>query len=125
MLSFPNNGKGANSWQQVAIVKMIKLKRNIRQSFKDTLLFDTCYFIIFLFLIGTFSDGSYTIGMFVLIDFLTVALVTIYYFIFNLAIQSIDKTVGILTKALLLFALAELSVLTLTGELRWFESHGH
>ena len=100
--------------------KMTKLTSNIKQSFKDTLLFGCLYFIIFLFLIGAFSDGSQITGMFVLIDFLVVSIVTIYYFIFSFIIKLTDKTIGVLSTALLLFVLAELSVLTLTGELPIF-----
>ena len=99
---------------------MTRFTNNIKQSFKDTLLFDCFYFIIFLFLIGTFSDGGQTTGMFVLIDFLVVATVTVYYFIFSFIIKLTDKRIGILLTALLLFVLAELSVLTLSGELPIF-----
>jgi hypothetical protein len=99
---------------------MTKLASNIKHSFKDTLLFIGCYLIIFLLLIGTFSDGRQTTAMFVLIDFLVVVIVTIYYFIFSFIIQLTNKTIGIIIKALLLFILAELAVLTLTGELPLF-----
>ena len=99
---------------------MAKLASNIKQLFKDTLLFIVFYFIIFLLLITTFSDGSQTTGMFVLIDFFVVAIVTIYYFILSFFIKLTDKTIGIFTAALLLFVLTELSVLTLTGELPLF-----
>ena len=99
---------------------MIKFTSNITQSLKDALLFDCFYFIIFLFLIGTFSDGSQTTGMFVLIDFFVVLIVTIYYFILSFIIKLTDKTIGMLSTALLLFVLAELSVLTLTRELPIF-----
>jgi hypothetical protein len=100
--------------------KMTKLTSNIKQSFKDTLLFECFYFIIFIFLIGTFSDGSQTTGIFVLIDFFVVVIVAIYYFIFSFIVKLTDKTIGILSTALLLFVLSELSVLTLTGELPVF-----
>jgi len=99
---------------------MTKLSSNIKQSLKETLLFDTCYFIIFLFLTATFSDSSQTTGMFVLINFFVVVVVTVYYFVFSFTIQFIDKTIGVFTKALLFFVLAELSVLTLTRELPVF-----
>ena len=100
--------------------KMTKPASNIKQSFKNILIFIGCYFIVFLFLIGTFSDGSQATGMFTLIDFFVVVVVTIYYFIFNFIIKLTDKTIGIFTTALLLFILAELSVLTLTEELPMF-----
>lgn len=100
--------------------KMTKLASNIKQSFKDILLFDCFYFIIFLFLIGTFSDGSQTTGMFVLIDFFVVVIVTVYYVIFNFIIKLTNKTIAMLLTACLFFVLAELAVLTLTGELPIF-----
>jgi len=58
--------------------------------------------------------------MFVLIDFFVVLIVTIYYFILSFIIKLTDKTIGMLSTALLLFVLAELSVLTLTRELPIF-----
>ena len=58
--------------------------------------------------------------MFVLIDFSVVIVVTFYYFLLNLTIQVAGKTVGLLTKTFVFFVLAELSVLTLTGEIPIF-----
>ena len=85
------------------------------------MLFAICYFFLFLILIATFSDGSQTTGMFVLIDFFVIIILTVYFLVLGLTIQTITgKTIGVLTKALLFVVLAELAVLTLTGQLPLF-----
>jgi hypothetical protein len=100
---------------------MTKTSSIIWQSFKDAMLFVICYFFLFFILIATFSDGSYTTGMFVLIDFFVTIILTVYFLMLDSTIQTITgKTIGILTKALLFVVLAELAVLTLTGQLPLF-----
>ena len=97
---------------------MSKSLSNIKQSFKDTLLFAICYFFLFLFLIRTFNDSSETKGMLALFDFFVIIILTVYFLFLNLTVQTITgKTIGLWIKALLFVILVELSVLTLTGEL--------
>ena len=99
---------------------MKALSNNIRQVFKDTLLFTICYFITFGVLIYTFSDGGQTTGTFILIDFLLIFLISVYYFIFILAIKAANKSVGLFTKVFVFFIIAELSALTVTGQIPFF-----
>jgi len=97
---------------------MSKSLSNIKQSFKDTMLFVICYFFLFLFLIVTFSDSSETTGMFVLIDFFVIIVLMVYFIVINLIVQTITGiSIGVWPKALLFLVLIELAVLTLTGEL--------
>jgi len=89
---------------------MTKHITEIKQSFRDTLLFISCYFIVFLFLIGIIRDSTQTTGMFILIDFFVVVIATIYYFIFGFLFQLTNRKVGIIIEALSFFILTEFAV---------------
>lgn len=76
--------------------------------------------ITFLALIHTFSDGGQTTGMFVIIGLFTPVLLTVYYIVASFILQAFKKKISLLTKVFLLFIVAELAALTLTGELPLF-----
>ena len=88
--------------------------------FKDAAIFDVCYLAIFWAFIGTFSDGGQTSGMFVIISFLLVLVLTFYYLIAGLVIKAAKVKMTFFMKAILLFLLAELAVLTVIGTIPLF-----
>lgn len=92
----------------------------MREALTETIIFSTVYCITFLALIHTFSDGGQTTGMFVIIGLFTPVLLTVYYIVASFILQAFKKKISLLTKVFLLFIIAELAALTLTGELPLF-----
>lgn len=92
----------------------------MREALTETIIFSTVYCITFIALIHTFSDGGQTTGMSVITGLLATILLTVYYTAASFLLQTFDKKISVLMKVMLLFIVAELAVLTLTGELPLF-----
>jgi hypothetical protein len=91
------------------------------KNLKLAALYSLLFLVIFnFFFLQGFSDGNQTSDMFVLISVIISIIVIVLYVFFKRVLKSSNILGGIWQDAILLFLLAELAVICLTGELCFF-----